>query len=338
MRACQGPGLELFDGDDGPLERVVQRLVRGVDGNRTGEQLFIRRGVGLIGGGDAGVELLKGGAEIGGIGGGAVGGHGHEQRVEPPVVADRVDVQLELDRMDLRAFLVGCQNAGARAGHGDGRGEVGIIRVQHVEAAGLVIRIGSGSDPFGAGNAFVAFRPHPAQFGGEAQGEVRGVKAVKFKQNHRAGSRRRVGRRKHDLPHCERNMGVGEDGAVGMHLDLCGLLVDVDGNGVPLDVRLDGQVAQDLDGEDPRFECTVLLPHEDAAFACHREGLLRFRVGADDRAGGVKRNGRDGTEVRRRRLGLGWRLDCGRWGKEQGQSGPGGYAQTAYAAAHCVVL
>ncbi len=72
---------------------------------------------------------------------------------------------------------------------------------------------------------------------------------------------------------------------------ICGrLLVDVDGNGVALDVGLDGEVAEDFDGQDPGLECAVLLAEEDAALAGDGEGLESFGVGLDDGAGGVERN------------------------------------------------
>src|ERR1700691_5156983 len=85
--------------------------------------------------------------------------------------------------MDLRTLLVGREDAGCCAGDGEGAGEVGVVGVQHVKATcrRWVVRIGR--DPFGAGGAFVALGPHPAELGSEAEGEVGGVEAVEFEKN-----------------------------------------------------------------------------------------------------------------------------------------------------------
>ena len=72
---------------------------------------------------------------------------GHQQRKKLAVIAGRVDVEFELDGMDLGALLVGREDAGARAGNGDGGGEVGIVGVEDVEAARALIGIGSGARP-----------------------------------------------------------------------------------------------------------------------------------------------------------------------------------------------
>ena len=72
-------------------------------------------------------------APEGRVGGrGRCGADGHQQRKQPAMVASRVDVQLELNRMDLGPFLVGSKDAGLRAGNGDCAGQVGIIGVQHI--------------------------------------------------------------------------------------------------------------------------------------------------------------------------------------------------------------
>ncbi len=68
---------------------------------------------------------------------------------------------------------------------GDGSGDIGVIHVEHVEALagglagfGFAGVLGLGGDPFGTGDAVVAFGPHPAHFGGEADDEIEGVVGV----------------------------------------------------------------------------------------------------------------------------------------------------------------
>ena len=86
-------------------------------------------------------------------------------------------------------------------------------------------------------------------------------------------------------------------GRTSISADCC---VDVDGDGVVLDVGLNGQVGEDLDRQHPRFEGSVLLAEEDAVLAGDGEGLERFRMGADDRAGVVERDRSEGSEGGRR--------------------------------------
>jgi hypothetical protein len=103
------------------------------------------------------------------------------------VIARRIDVQLEFDGMDLRAFLVGSEDAGLCAGNGDGAGEVGIVRVQDVVIRPSLLVAAGPVTHSALGNAFIALRPHPAQFGGETEGEVGGVQAIEFEQHDGAG-------------------------------------------------------------------------------------------------------------------------------------------------------
>ncbi len=63
--------------------------------------------------------------------------------------------------------------------------------------------------------------------------------------------------------------------------DVGGLLVDVDGDGVALDVGFDGEVTEELDGEDPRLELAVLGADEDAARPSDGEGLHGLHGAAD---------------------------------------------------------
>ena len=98
--------------------------------------------------------------------------------------------------------------------------------------------------------------------------------AVELKQHHRSRSRHRVARRKHDLAHREADVRVRNDGAVRANLDLRCLAVHLDRDRVALDVGLDGEVRQQLDGQQPRFESAVLLADKNAALAGNGEGLF----------------------------------------------------------------
>ena len=86
---------------------------------------------------------------------------------------------------------------------------------------------------------------------------------------------------KHDLANGEADVAVGDDGAIGADFDFCGLLIHIDGDGVALDLGLDGHVREELYGERPGFEDAVLLTENDGALAGNGEGLLSFGVGAD---------------------------------------------------------
>ena len=258
-------------------------------------------------------QLLEGGGEVAGVGCGAVSANGHEQRVEFSLIPDGVDVEFELDGINLGALLVGSEDAGARAGNGDGGGEAGVVGMEDIKAARSLGGVGAGRDPFDAGDAFIALRPHPAQLGSEAEGEFGGMKAVELEKDNGAGAGRSVCRREHDLADGKGDVGVGDDGAVGPDFDLCGLLVDVDGHGVVLNLGLDGEVAEDLCGQDPGLECAVLLAEENAALAGYGEGLEGFGVGLDDGARGVEGDGEQGIENRRGGLGQ----DRGSYRKQQ---------------------
>jgi hypothetical protein len=91
-------------------------------------------------------------------------------------------------------------------------------------------------------------------------------------------------------------VGVGDDGAIGADLDGGGLLIDVDGYAVALDVGFDCEVGEELDGENPGLEGAVLLTNEEAALAGDGEGFGGTGGGAEDGAGGVKGEGGDGGE------------------------------------------
>ncbi len=180
--------------------------------------------------------------------------------------------------------------------------------------------------PLDAGDAVIAGGPHPLELGGEAEGEVGGVEAVELIEDKRTGApphRRELvhgkirTRRKHDLADSEAEVGVGDDGAVGADLDGGGVLVEVDGNGVASDAGLDGEVGEELDGENPRLERAVLTAEEDAVRAGDGEGLLGLDGGAENGAGDIKRDGGDGRQGGRRSLR--GSEDCGGCAAEQGE-------------------
>ena len=80
----------------------------------------------------------------------------------------------------------------------------------------------------------------------------------------------------------EAEVGVGDGGVVGADLDLGGLRVDGDGDAIALEIGLDGEVGEELDGEDPGFELAVLGTDEDAAGASYGEGLDGLGGAVDD--------------------------------------------------------
>ena len=128
---------------------------------------------------------------------------------------------------------------------------------------------------------------------------------------------------------------VGDDGAVGADFDRGRLRVDVDGDAVALDVGFDGEVGEDFDGKNPGLEDAVLLAEEDAVFAGDGEGLFGFSVRGEDGAGGFEGDGIEGCEGGNC-LGMDRSGDCGRCGKEQGQSECGGPARRSSETVHGV--
>ena len=283
-------GPQLLNRNHRPLKGLVERLVGSLDRRRVGQQLPVALGVRLVAGRNAAVELRQSCAQ-GGVGRRLRSGpHGHQQRKQPPMVAHRVNVQLQLDRVDLGPLLIRRQDAGPRAGHGHRAGQLGIVGVQHVISAHRPIY------PLGAGRALAALRPHPAHLGRKAQGEVGGPHAVELEQHHRPGPGRALRGRKHDLAHGKADVRVGDDGAVGAHLHFRCLPVHVDRHRVALDLGLDAEVREQLDGQDPRLEAAVLLAHHHAAFAGHGEGLFRLRMGLNHGTGSEERNGGNGVE------------------------------------------
>lgn len=254
------------------------------------------------------------------------------------MVAGGVDVEFELDGVDLRALLIRGEDAGRCAWDGEGSGKVGVVGMEDVEATrrGWIVRIGR--YPFGAGCAFVAFGPHPAEFGSEAEGEIGGMEAVELEEDDWAGfcgAGAGSGRREHDLADGEGGVGVGDDGAVGADFNGGGLLVDVDGDAVALDVGFNCEVGEELDGDDPGFEDSVLLADEDAALTGHGEGFQGLGVGVDDGTGNVESDGGDGRKAGRAGLGGTRDGDCGNCGKKQG-GGPAGEPECE--TGHCDVL
>ena len=153
--------------------------------------------------------------------------------------------------------------------------------------------------PFNSGNTLIAFWPHPAQLRREAEDELRRMHAVKLKQHHGSSAGRRAIRRKHDLSNSKSDVTICNDGAVGAYFHLGGLLVHVDGNGVALDIRLDSEVRQQLDGKNPGFKCAVLLAEDNAPFTGDCKRLLSFGVRANHRARAFECDGGKGVEVLR---------------------------------------
>ncbi len=80
---------------------------------------------------------------------------------------------------------------------------------------------------------------------------------------------------------------------VGADLDVGRLWVDGDGDGVAFEVGFESEVAEELDGENPRLELAVLGADEDTARAGYSEGLRRLCRAADDEACLGEREGGD---------------------------------------------
>jgi hypothetical protein len=260
----------------------------------------------LVEGGNGCVELGEGGSERSVGGGGGAHAGGHQQRKQLFLVSGWVDVQFEFHWMDLGALLIGGEDAGLGSGNGEGSGEVGIVGVQNVKATRGRWIVGIGGDPFGAGCAFVALGPHPAEFGRKAEGEIGGVEAVEFEEDDGGcfrGASAGGGWRKHHLSDGEGGVGIGDDGAVGAYLNGGGLLIDVDRDAVTFDVGFDREVGKKFDRKDPGFEDAVLLANEDAALTGDGEGLERLGVGVDCGAFMIEGHGSDGGEDWRGRPG-----------------------------------
>ncbi len=68
---------------------------------------------------------------------------------------------------------------------------------------------------------------------------------------------------------------------VGRHFDLGGLIVDVDGNGIVLELGDHAKVREQLDRPGPGFKAAILLTDKGAALACDRHRLERLGVLAD---------------------------------------------------------
>jgi hypothetical protein len=181
-------------------------------------------------------------------------------------------------------------------------------------------------DPRRVWDAFVAFGPHPAEFGGKAEGKVAGVEAVELEQDDRAGARAGLIGREHDLAEGEAHMRVSDDGAFGVYIHLGSQFIHVDGDTIALDLHFNGEVGEELDGEHPRFKGAVLLAEENAPLARDGKWLDGLGMGPDDGTGVVKPEGRDGIE--------GLCVDCGNYGNKQAQ----GRAERDEFVAHGVVL
>ena len=253
------------------------------------------------------------------------------------MIARGIDVELELNGMILGPLLVGREDAGLCSRNGEGAGEVRVVGVKDVIA--IPSRsTGIRSRPFDAGDALVAFGPHPLKIGNEAEGEICGMDAIEFVEDDGACAELGGGRRKHDLANSEADVGVGEDGAVGADLNGAGLLVHIDGNAVALDSGFDGEVREQLDRQNPGFEGSILLTEKDAAFAGDGVGLFGLSGSVKDRPRSVKGERGEGGEGGGGGLSRYGDGDGGRCGKEQESRDASGPAAEGEATAHGVVL
>ncbi len=193
-------------------------------------------------------------------------------------------------------FLVRSEDAGFAAGEGDGAGEVFKIGVEHVPAGGVFGGDTAGArgvvfgsvfmvvelDPFGVDVAGYGRGPHRFDFRREGKGEGDGADGVELEERHDAGAillRALVG--EENFFQRESDVGISDGGVVGGDGNFSSGGVDVNGDIVAFDLGLDGEVTDELDGEDPGFEAAILLTEESATFAGDGEGFFRFDVLAE---------------------------------------------------------
>ena len=135
-----------------------------------------------------------------------------------------------------------------------------------------------GRDPFGVRGARCGHRPHGTHLRREAEGEVERLDRINLKDDISARAVRHSLGREHRLPHRERQVRVGDDGSVRMNLNLGGVGLQIDGHRVAFDLGANGHVADQFDGQNPRFERALLLAEHNALRPRDGEGKTGNRV------------------------------------------------------------
>ena len=224
--------------------------------------------------------------------------HSQEQGKELAAASPGVDMQVEFERMHLRALLVGSHDPSGRAGDRDRSGESVGVGVERVEAGASL------PHPLRVRRAERWHRPHLAHVGGEAEDQVHRAHRVHLEEHDGAGPGGRCIGRKHDLPDGDGDVRVGDGGAVGAYFDLAGHRVQVERHRIVFDIGFDGEVREQLDRKYPGLEGALLLADEDPFRAGDGKRLASFDMLAEhrsfvaqwERGNGLRRGGNGRAE------------------------------------------
>src|ERR1700743_331794 len=98
-------------------------------------------------------------------------------------------------------------------------------------------------------------------------------------------------------------MGIGNRRMIGRNLYLGGLFIHIDGNVIVRKLRLNMEMAKQLDWKNPCFKTAVLLSDKCAAFSCDGKWLQQFGVLPDRKIARSERKLRNRLEQLLRRCG-----------------------------------
>ena len=174
-------------------------------------------------------------------------------------------MQLQLQRVCLRLFLIGRHDAwlGCRNRHGPGK--IRVVRVQNICPTLSV--------PLGGEAPRAGLRPHRLHLRRKAEGQVHRLYRIDFKQHHRARPCGAVVWRKHCLPHCQPDVGVRNHRAVWIHMDGSRVRVQFNRHRVPFHLRPQREVAEQLHRQHPSLKRALLLAQHHALRTRNRKRL-----------------------------------------------------------------
>src|SRR5271168_3177097 len=175
-------------------------------------------------------------------------------------------------------LLVWRHNPRLRAGHPHGACQVRKVSMQHIKATRLLLH------PLCRWQSLTALWPHWPHLRRKAECQIHWPCRINLKQDDRASTILRVIRRKHDLPHRERDMRIRDHRVIGKHLDLSCGGVQVDWHGVAFDIGTNAEMAEHLDRQHPCLKRPFLLPEKHAACPCNSKRFTRLNVPPDGQA------------------------------------------------------
>ncbi len=141
-------------------------------------------------------------------------------------------------------------------------------------------------------------RPHALYLRRKAEGKVGGMQRIHLKQGHHTCSCMATPGVEENFAHRKSNVRVGNNGALRRNVNLRGVVVHLNWNGVALHASLNAQMAEDFCRPYPGFKLAILLPENCTALSTHRKWIKPLHRLHDAEGTWLYVKGGDGLEGR----------------------------------------